>query len=276
METRTATASDHGILDPATVARVHLRRPEPSADVAVVVERFWALDWIVPQPRGEATLPHPCVNIVFGTVDPGVHGPGRHVDTRIISGRGWVFAAKLRPGALVALGVADAADLVDAALPLRSVFGATAQRLERRMATAGDDDQRRRLLEAALRVHLPVRDHTFDDFAAVVAVMVADRSLVRVAQVVEATGWSTRTLQRWFGHYLALSPAWVLSRYRLHEAADTLAWTDEPDLAELAARLGYYDQAHFTRSFTTTIGRPPGAYARWCRAQRAGFTAVAG
>ena len=276
MHARTATASDQGILDPATIARVHLRRPEPSADVAAVVERFWALDWVVPRPRGEATLPHPCVNIVFGTVDPGVHGPGRQVDTRIISGRGWVFAAKLRPGALVALGITGAADLLDAELPLRAVFGEAAGRLERRIAAAGDDDERRRLLEDALRVRLPVRDPAFDDFVAVVALMVADRSLIRVAEVVDATGWSARTLQRWFGHYLALSPAWVLSRYRMHEAADTLAWTDEPDLAEIAARLGYYDQAHFTRAFTSTIGRPPGSYARWCRQQRSLMTPAAG
>ena len=44
-----------------------------------------------------------------------------------------------------------------------------------------------------------------------------------------------------------------------------LAGAGSVDLAELAARLGYYDQAHFTRAFTSAVGMPPGAYARWCR-----------
>ena len=36
--------------------------------------------------------------------------------------------------------------------------------------------------------------------------------------------------------------------------------------ADLAAELGFADQAHLTRAFTATIGTPPAAYAR--QAQR--------
>uniref|UniRef100_UPI0036F1D34D helix-turn-helix domain-containing protein n=1 Tax=Fodinicola feengrottensis TaxID=435914 RepID=UPI0036F1D34D len=34
------------------------------------------------------------------------------------------------------------------------------------------------------------------------------------------------------------------------------------DWAELAAHLGYADQAHFTRAFTATVGVSPARYAR--------------
>ena len=57
----------------------------------------------------------------------------------------------------------------------------------------------------------------------------------------------------------------MLARHRLQDAAGVLAGAGSVDLAELAARLGYYDQAHFTRAFTSAVGMPPGAYARWCR-----------
>jgi AraC-like DNA-binding protein len=52
----------------------------------------------------------------------------------------------------------------------------------------------------------------------------------------------------------------VMRRARLHEAA-TRADSGEPvDWATLALDLGYADQAHLTRDFTTTIGVPPSRY----------------
>ena len=59
----------------------------------------------------------------------------------------------------------------------------------------------------------------------------------------------------------------MLARYRLQDAADVLARGDGDDLADLAYRLGYYDQAHFTKAFAAAVGMPPGAYARWCRSR---------
>jgi len=35
----------------------------------------------------------------------------------------------------------------------------------------------------------------------------------------------------------------------------------QPD-AELALRLGYFDQAHFVRDFQRMVGQPPAAYVR--------------
>ncbi len=121
------------------------------------------------------------------------------------------------------------------------------------------------LVEELLQPYLPIVDDTWTELIDVIATILGDRSLVRVGQVAEVSGWSARTLQRWFGHYLGLSPAWILARYRLQDAADVLAGGEPVDLAQLSAQLGYYDQAHFTRAFTSAVGMPPGTYARWCR-----------
>jgi AraC-like DNA-binding protein len=59
-----------------------------------------------------------------------------------------------------------------------------------------------------------------------------------------------------------LSPKWLIQRRRLHEAAGLLAAGEMPDLATVAARLGYADQAHLTRDFRTVTGMTPGEYAR--------------
>ena len=275
----TATATEKGILDPGTAERVHLDRWLPSPASAQIIERFWALRFDVPSPQVQPLLPHPCANIAFGSADPGVHGPPRRRDDHRIAGRGWVLGAKLRPGALVAMGLGDGPALVDVVLPIEAVFGDPGRALADAIGADPEADRaanrdaeisadlraRSALIEGLLARYLPIADETWRDFIDVIAMILADRSLVRVSQVATASGWSARTLQRWFGHYLGLSPAWVLARYRLQDAADALARAEQVDLAALSAELGYYDQAHFTRAFTSAVGMPPGTYARWCR-----------
>ena len=266
-----------GLLDPATAERVQLDRWLPSDDAAVVIERFWTLHFDVSSPQVQPLLPHPCVNVAFGTADPGVHGPPKRRDDHRIAGRGWVLGAKLRPGALVALGLGNGPRLVDSVAPIGAVFGHRGRHIAE--AVGAEPDLRRcsRFVEELMMQYLPIADETWGEFIDVIAMILADRSLVRVGQVARLSGWSARTLQRWFGHYLRLSPAWVLARYRLQDAADVLARGEHRDLSQLAADLGYCGQAHFTRAFTGAVGMPPGGYVRWCRDRMARpQTALAG
>ena len=76
----------------------------------------------------------------------------------------------------------------------------------------------------------------------------------------DAMGVSLRTLQRLFRDYVGVSPKWVIRRYRLQEAATRLAQGLDQPLADLAASLGYFDQAHLAREFTQLFGCPPSEY----------------
>jgi AraC-like DNA-binding protein len=254
-------------LDPVTAGSVELQRWPPAPAAGQLIERFWTLQFDVPRPEVQPVLPHPCVNIAFGTADPGVHGPLRDRDDHRIAGRGWVLGAKLRPGALVAMGLADGPALVDAVLPIEQVFGEAGRRVADAVLNEPDRQLGSSLVEGLLEPYLPVDDSMWADLTQVIANMLANPSLLRVGQVAQASGLSVRSLQRWFGQYLGLSPAWVLARYRLQDAADVLARGESDDLADLAYRLGYYDQAHFTKAFAAAVGMPPGAYARWCRSR---------
>ena len=100
--------------------------------------------------------------------------------------------------------------------------------------------------------------------------MLEDRSLVRVAQVEERCGLGTRTLQRLFARYVGVHPKWVLARYRMHDVVTELDEGYAGSLADLAARYGWFDQAHFTREFTELVGVTPGAYQRSARRLSAG------
>nr|WP_249277219.1 helix-turn-helix transcriptional regulator [Rhodococcus sp. 06-621-2] len=92
--------------------------------------------------------------------------------------------------------------------------------------------------------------------------MLHDRSLVRVQQVEDRCGIATRRLQRLFEKLVGATPKWVLARYRIHDAVTDLDNGYSGSLADLAARYGWFDQAHFTREFTELVGVPPGTYAQ--------------
>jgi AraC-like DNA-binding protein len=89
----------------------------------------------------------------------------------------------------------------------------------------------------------------------------ADRTVRRLADLSERAGIGPRTLQRMFLQYAGVSPTWVIRRYRLLEAAESVREGKRVSWAEIAAGLGYADQAHLTRDFRAAIGQTPSAYA---------------
>jgi AraC-like DNA-binding protein len=88
-----------------------------------------------------------------------------------------------------------------------------------------------------------------------------DVSIHRVDQVMSYSPWSVRTTQRVFRRYVGVPVKWVLCRYRLQNAALEIETDPDVDHADLAVRLGWYDQAHFINDFRAMLGATPGEYA---------------
>ena len=106
----------------------------------------------------------------------------------------------------------------------------------------------------------PGPDERFDLLLAVCAEMLADQELLTVAEVATRFATTPRTLQRLFLDLVGVGPKWVLARYRMHDAVAQLDSGYTGTLTDLAHRWGWYDQAHFTRDFTTLVGVTPGQY----------------
>ena len=83
----------------------------------------------------------------------------------------------------------------------------------------------------------------------------------RLGDLCERAGTGPRTLQRKFLQYAGVSPTWVIRRYRLLEAAESVREGRPVSWAEIAAGLGYADQAHLIRDFRAAMGQTPAAYA---------------
>jgi AraC-like DNA-binding protein len=113
-----------------------------------------------------------------------------------------------------------------------------------------------------LEHRLPPPDPTIDEVCVIVACARRDGGPLRVEALADEARLSVRTLQRLFHEYVGISPKWVIRRYRLQEAAQRLATGHNVKLADLAAELGYFDQAHLARDFTRLFGCSPSNYRR--------------
>ena len=268
------TTTGAGVLRPEEFARhVELERADCGPSLTAWVENYWMLRWDLPAGTSyvSSTLPHPActLSVERGHRRAGV-GPEHVVVTGVltrrfdveVAGVGWVFGVKFRPGGLASLTGASARELRDVTVPARTIVGsATCAALEA-LGPDLDLDACHRGAETALTPAnaAPEADYAF--LLRVIGEMLADRTLIRVAQLEDRFATTARRLQRLFAHYVGVSPKWVLARYRMHDVVTELDLGYAGSLADLASRHGWFDQAHFTREFTHLVGCPPSAYQR--------------
>ena len=80
-------------------------------------------------------------------------------------------------------------------------------------------------------------------------------------QLAESTGLSQPVFSRLFKRITQTTPIQYITENRLNRARKLLADTNKT-LADIAAETGFYDEAHFVRTFKDSRGLTPGAYRR--------------
>lgn len=251
-----------GVLYPVRLPSMH-RLPAP-AQVAALVRWFWIPEWDLPAGRvsRQHVLPFPACNLVVEPSLIGLAGPTTRRSVRDLTGRGWAVGALLRPAA-VPYVVDDPARLRDAYEPFdapdlhaRAVAAMTADDV-----TAAD---RRTAAVTVFADWLAGRVPEPDDEALTANAMAdlidTDASVVRVEQVAQRLEVSVRTIQRLARRYVGLPPLAMIRRRRLQEAAELLRTDPHVSVAQVAADLGYADQAHLAAEFRTVLGFTPSSY----------------
>ena len=212
-------------------------------------------------PAGEVRHGHPMPATL-------VHGAVSRVFRVRLSGAGWVVGARFHPDGARPWTGTDAAALRDRAVPAGTLPGP----LPADLHTALDGlapAARAAAFAEALAARAPATSREDPGLGVLLDRVAEDPALVRVEQLVEVAGGSVRTLQRRFRRHLGVSPKWVLARYRLQEAALALQEDPDVDLAALAVRLGWYDQAHLTNDLRRMLGETPARYAARARERSA-------
>lgn len=197
-----------------------------------------------------------------------VHGVVSRVFRIRIEGRGGVVGARFRADGFHRWTGLDAAQFTDRVVPAAGLLGTEIGAEASRLSPAADPLGQLGRLRQDLERRRPSVEP--GELSAVVDRMARDPDLIRVDQVARAVGWSERTLQRRFRREVGIGPKWVLSRFRLQEAALALERDPTVDLATLATQLGFYDQAHLTNTFMEMLGETPARYAACATADWAG------
>lgn len=271
------TATFAGILRPEQLAQfVGLRRWPASPRVSRWVENHWSLRWDLPEGASFASevLPHPTCSL---TVERGDHPRPELAGEEVVvtgvvtrrfdvdvRGSGRVAGLRFRPGGLAALTGLAARSWTDRTVP---AAGVVLPGIVAALAALSDQDLDGDVAAAMTDVEAAfpepgVEDARYDRVLRVVTDMLQDRTVLAVSELEERHDVSARTLQRDFLHYVGAGPKWVLRRYRMHDVVGALDGGYDGSLTDLAIRHGWYDQAHFTRDFTTLVGMPPNRYRR--------------
>jgi AraC-like DNA-binding protein len=249
-----------------------------SEPASLVVSHYWWVRWRRPDaaPVRPQVLSHPVCHLTVEDAEGGqihgrpapaclVHGLVKKVFAVELPVAGRVAGIAFHPGGLAALLDTDVGGLTGRIVPASDVLRPAVQTCALQVLDERDEAARCQLFQAYVDALLaPVLDRVSGDAGyrsvrEAVELMRA-REHVTLAPVAERLQVSPRTLQRLFARYVGASPLWVLRRYRLQDAAAAIDAGEGPDLAALAAELGFADQAHLTRSFTQVIGVPPSVY----------------
>ncbi len=276
-----------GIVDPETMSRyVDFARYPAGPELEGIIDWFWSVSWHLPpgHVHEQRILNHPSGHISVGTIDDSgvrldpaqgrVYGVLTGLGSRRLSDDGWTVAAKTTVGGLGVLVDRPAVEIVDSQLDLDDALpGLDGSALLNRVNSAVTPGSAVDHLRHALVSIAAQRDSNdlkaAREVARVAALAEHDRTVCRVDQLAAAAGVSVRTLQRLFDRHVGVSPSWVIRRWRIIEAAEAAKLADGPGeassdswpgWAQLAAELGYADQAHLSRDFRRHLGFTPGEY----------------
>ena len=212
------------------------------------------------EPYVAESVPHPNVHLIFENGAAVVAGVQTHKFSRSLQGESRVFGVKFRPGGFRPFYGAAVSDLADRVVPAVRIFGKELKEFEKIGLSSCPEDERVRAANAFFHARKPDPDPAVILASHLVDRILKEPEIKMVDDLVRLTGMGKRSLQRLFSEYVGVSPKWVIRRYRLHELIEKFNAGGEPDWAQLALDLGYFDQAHLINDFKSIVGHSPREY----------------
>jgi AraC-like DNA-binding protein len=252
-----------------------LHRPRPPLADYIDYFGYWARDAGDPHrsralPRGAATIiidvsGRPCVDFYAAdgcsrlNVPPAfIAGAGIASYITRIDAAQTVVTIHFRPGGAVPFTGIPLGELENSCAGLAELWGGSATVLRERLIEAPSAASRIAVLESFLLSRLRC-DRRHHPAVATVLGRVEHSPSLRVADVLELTGFSSKRLTALFRAEVGLAPKAYLRVRRLQAALKRLN-SGGARGAAIAADLGYFDQAHFVREFRSFTAMTPSQY----------------
>lgn len=248
---------DVGVLNPATLP-ARFWREDPDETIAGLVRWWWLAEWDLPEGQilPQPVLAFPASNLTIERDRVALSGPTTRATTKELIGRGWVIGALLQPAVIPVLtqepkAIVDQQMVLDEPELLHIILDC--------------------VQGGGLTAAIPLISHWLEHLAgdlsqeALLAnqmnsVIETDPTITTVAQAADALALSVRTLHRLCAKYVGHTPYEIIQRRRIQDAAFHIRTNPETTLTETAHRFGFSDLAHFSKTFTQTVGSTPSAY----------------
>jgi AraC-like DNA-binding protein len=237
----------------------------PAEPLRHALECFWTFRAPAGDTRPHRVLPDGCMDVIFDLSSASAEAVGTMTRTLVVppSAEPQDFlGVRFRPGWAPRLLGPAASELRDGQVALPDVWGRSGRELGERLAQRASLPERVGLLARELRARL-ARAPEAPPVARALDHVLAAGGLVRVDALADEVGLGARQLERAFATLVGVSPRTFARIVRFRAAVEELRRAPaEPRWAELAAGLGFYDQAHLIREFRAFTGLTPGAFAR--------------
>jgi AraC-like DNA-binding protein len=251
------------------------REFRPSPALHALVDRLWWLEGPAELIGAEPIPPDGRTEIIVHGADAFAARDGSggwHVQDRVLLAgqathavavrpRGYarLVGARLHPtGAFAFFGVPQD-ELTDSIAELRVIDSRLARTLRDDVATRENGSEMITALDRALVKAAPAQ-MAVSPVNNAVALALGRRGLMKVSEMAGVLDLSARQLERVFREQIGLRPKLFLRVLRFQEVLRSLRDGSQSTWADVAARHGFYDQAHFIRDFKEFVGESPGAW----------------
>lgn len=239
-----------------------LVRFHPKANLQNYIEHYWFLSWNLPQGQThrQEVIPHPCTHLTFADKESHIQGICREIFSHTLEGSGNIIGIKFKPAGFYSFANKAGRELIDltnTVIDIDTIFDVNTGQAEQAILSLNKPEDKIDYLDHLLFNSELKEDPTVIKLNHIVADIAVDKSIMKVSDICIKFGIEQRSLQRLFIKYIGISAKWVINRYRMHDALTSIESTDAIDWAELATKLGYYDQSHFIKAFKSLTGKTP-------------------
>lgn len=224
------------------------------------ISHFYALD-VAQSTNVMLAIPDGCVDIVVDcdSTRPTARVCGTPLQARQVEllENHHYFGVRFTPGVIPGFINALAEELTEQELNLLEVTPLAQQFFDEVIKTPVLSEQmnvfERCLVPDALR-------KTTDLTASVIQTVLAHKGDIRIQQLEERSGYTTRTIHRQFTQDTGMTPKAFCRIIRCQAALHSINSEQDLSFSELAMELGFTDQSHFLRDFKKLVSTTPHDY----------------
>ncbi|MEC7276320.1 MAG: helix-turn-helix domain-containing protein [Bdellovibrionota bacterium] len=248
---------------------------KPRSDLQSLINRYWTLE--VPNtvaPQKQRIIPDGCIEMAFILGDdikrytseeefilqPRAMVLGQTLEPFYIEPVGNVntFAVSFYPFGFANLILEPIENLVNKETPMKNLFEeAVANELENKIIGASDTKGRIEIVEEFLCDMLN-DDLTIDTIVkSTVDILLNSKGNAPINKIIQDDPSKRRQLERKFRKQIGISPKQLGKIFRLQSVIKMLLNEKTEDLASIAYKNEYYDQAHFNKDFKEFTGLNP-------------------